>query len=249
MKIIIYVLLALCIGNELIAKDEKIKKVILVKLDNIRPTQFTVGVDAIIAKAKRLREIFKEVNGSYKLRTHLQNKAAPAILGPDKKYYIVDHHHLARAIMRAIPSYNQYYVYLEKDYSNLDQDQFYQKMIKNGHVYLYKFGQGPHPITSLPGKLSLLQNDNYRSLALFLRETDAFKKTPVSFSEFSWANYLRDKIKIKRDSKGKISLKTISKAFSICRDKKASHLPGYIGDSKKEKIKKKKLKKKFDIGE
>ena len=64
-----------------------------VAIADLRPTQITVGMREVKAKRKRWREM-KDKKGSKFLGTHM----IPVILGPKKRHYVIDHHHLARAL-------------------------------------------------------------------------------------------------------------------------------------------------------
>ena len=64
-----------------------------VEITDLRPTQITVGMREVKAKQKRWREM-KDEKGSKFLGTHM----IPVILGPKKRHYVIDHHHLARAL-------------------------------------------------------------------------------------------------------------------------------------------------------
>ena len=61
---------------------------------SLRPTQMTVGMREVKEKRKRWRE-----HKSDKKRAELLGKhMIPVVHGPDERYYVVDHHHLARAL-------------------------------------------------------------------------------------------------------------------------------------------------------
>ena len=61
---------------------------------SLRPTQMTVGIREVKEKRKRWRE-----HKSARKRAELLGKhMIPVVLGPDQRYYVVDHHHLARAL-------------------------------------------------------------------------------------------------------------------------------------------------------
>ena len=61
---------------------------------SLRPTQMTVGMREVKEKRKRWRD-----HGSKKKQAELLGKhMIPVVLGPDERYYVVDHHHLARAL-------------------------------------------------------------------------------------------------------------------------------------------------------
>src|SRR6516164_1990926 len=58
---------------------------------DLRPTQMTVGMREVKAKRKRWRA---EKKGGKFLGNHM----IPVVLGPKHRHYVVDHHHLARAL-------------------------------------------------------------------------------------------------------------------------------------------------------
>lgn len=60
----------------------------------LRPTQMTVGMREVKEKRKRWREHNSKKKQGELLGKHM----IPVVLGPDGKYYVVDHHHLARAL-------------------------------------------------------------------------------------------------------------------------------------------------------
>ncbi|HEX7789417.1 MAG TPA: ParB-like protein, partial [Afipia sp.] len=60
---------------------------------SLRPTQMTVGMKEVREKRKRWRE-----NKSKKRAKLLGTHMIPVVVGPDKKNYVIDHHHLARAL-------------------------------------------------------------------------------------------------------------------------------------------------------
>src|SRR6478735_3533158 len=60
---------------------------------SLRPTQMTVGMREVKEKGKRWRE-HKPRKRAELLGKHM----IPVVLGPDGHHYVVDHHHLARAL-------------------------------------------------------------------------------------------------------------------------------------------------------
>src|SRR4051795_2772235 len=61
---------------------------------SLRPTQMTVGMREVKEKRKRWREHKSKKKQAELLGKHM----IPVVLGPDKRHYVVDHHHLARAL-------------------------------------------------------------------------------------------------------------------------------------------------------
>ncbi len=61
---------------------------------SLRPTQMTVGMREVKEKRKRWREQKSDKKRAELLGKHM----IPVVFGPDERYYVVDHHHLARAL-------------------------------------------------------------------------------------------------------------------------------------------------------
>ena len=61
---------------------------------SLRPTQMTVGMREVKEKRQRWREHKSKKKQAELLGKHM----IPVVLGPDKRHYVVDHHHLARAL-------------------------------------------------------------------------------------------------------------------------------------------------------
>jgi hypothetical protein len=72
-----------------------IRKPILhpVAIDDLRPTQITVGMREVEATRKAWSAKEGDKGAEFRGR-HL----LPVILGPKRRYYVIDHHHLARAL-------------------------------------------------------------------------------------------------------------------------------------------------------
>jgi hypothetical protein len=67
-----------------------------VGIAELRPTQMTIGLREVETRAEHLKAL--AVQDSDKLaRKHV----IPVVKGPKDKYYIIDHHHLCRAMLLA----------------------------------------------------------------------------------------------------------------------------------------------------
>ena len=64
----------------------------LVPIAALRPTQNTVGMAEVDKKRRRWRGI--EDKGGF-----LDDHTVPVLLGPNRRRYVIDHHHLARALL------------------------------------------------------------------------------------------------------------------------------------------------------
>src|SRR5579863_9775210 len=67
-----------------------------VAIADLRPTQITVGMREVEAKRKHWRETAKKTKK--KAGEFLAKHLIPVVLGPKDRHYIIDHHHLARAL-------------------------------------------------------------------------------------------------------------------------------------------------------
>jgi hypothetical protein len=65
-----------------------------VPIERLRPTQITVGMHEVRVKRKSLRR-----RAAKKIGTFLGDHLIPVILGPKTRHYIIDHHHLALALL------------------------------------------------------------------------------------------------------------------------------------------------------
>jgi hypothetical protein len=64
-----------------------------ISIAQLRPTQMTLGLDEVASRAAKIAAM-----GPADLEALLKKKPIPYVLGPGKHIYIVDHHHLARAL-------------------------------------------------------------------------------------------------------------------------------------------------------
>src|ERR1051325_4351116 len=64
-----------------------------VAISDLRPTQMTVGMREVGEKRKELR-----ARKSKDIRRFLGAHMIPAVRGPNKAHYLIDHHHLALAL-------------------------------------------------------------------------------------------------------------------------------------------------------
>ena len=64
-----------------------------VAIADLRPTQMTVGIREVEEKRKRWHDESKKKEDEF-LGKHM----IPVVLGPKDRHYVIDHHHLARAL-------------------------------------------------------------------------------------------------------------------------------------------------------
>jgi hypothetical protein len=191
-----------------------------VAIIDLRPTQITVGLREVMAKRRHWREA-----GKKKSEKFLGRHMIPVILGPKKRHYIIDHHHLARALHDE--GQKDVVVTVVADLSTLDSDAFWTVM--DNRLWMYPFdAEGKrHHYEDIPKRVTELVDDPFRSLAGELRRAGGFAKDTTPFSEFLWADFLRRRMKrklVERDFD-----RATEKALELARSMEAGYLPGWCG--------------------
>jgi hypothetical protein len=195
-------------------------KVHPVPILELRPTQMTVGMREVKEKSER----FREQRGK-KQRELIGKHMIPVVLGPDERFYVVDHHHLARALHEE--GIKDILVTVIGDLTMVEKDAFWGVMDNKRWVYPYDAKGERRPFKDLPKSIRELKDDPYRSLAGELRRAGGFAKDTTPFSEFLWADFLRRKIPRKL-AEGHFS-KAMEKALALAKTHDAIYLPGWCG--------------------
>ncbi len=194
---------------------------ISIELDRLRPTQLTVGMLQVKAKRKQLKALKKRPS---ELVQFILEHPVRVVLGPAGKIYVVDHHHLALALIHE--NFETAPMVVEADFSHMPVLAFWKKMQAQHYLHLIDADGRKQKLTSLPKRLNLLSDDLYRSLAGFVREAGGFNKVPDLYAEFMWADFFRKRIK-KKMLRHKFN-KALAESLSMVSDQDASVLPGYI---------------------
>jgi hypothetical protein len=189
---------------------------------DLRPTQITVGMREVAERRQRIH-----ARKSKKIGMYLGDHMIPVILGPKKRHYIIDHHHLALALH--LEKIEQVLVDVAADLSGLDIDAFWVVLDHRAWVHPYD-GQGRRrEFSELPKSVLGLKDDPFRSLAGELRRAGAFAKDTTPFSEFLWADFLRRRMR-------RVGVKAefanaMKRATKLARSADAHYLPGWCGPS------------------
>src|SRR3984957_19823296 len=157
---------------------------------SLRPTQMTVGMREVKEKRKRWREQKKK-----KQAEALGKHMIPVVKGPDKRFYVVDHHHLARALHEE--GITDILVTVIGDLSMVEKDAFWGVMDNKRWVYPYDAKGERRHFKDLPKSVSDLKDDPFRSLAGELRRAGGLPKDTTQFAEFLGADFLRRKMSSK----------------------------------------------------
>lgn len=191
-----------------------------VVIADLRPTQITVGMREVLAKRKRWRE-----TGMRKGREFLGKHMIPVVLGPKQRHYVVDHHHLARALHDE--GVKKVAVTVIANLSKLDRDAFWTVMDNRNWMHPFDADGRRHHYRDIPKSVSELIDDPFRSLAGELRRAGGFAKDTTPFSEFLWADFLRRRM-IRKDVERDFD-RAIEEALQLAKSVDADYLPGWCG--------------------
>src|SRR5271168_4920213 len=130
-----------------------------VAIADLRPTQITVGMREVLAKRKRWRET-RNKKGEKFLGRHM----IPVILGPKGRHYVIDHHHLARALHDE--GQKDVAVTVIANLSKItDIDAFWVVMDNRSWMHPFDAKGARRNYSDLPKSIIDLVDDPFRSLA------------------------------------------------------------------------------------
>ncbi|MDF2385594.1 hypothetical protein JMG10_29280 [Nostoc ellipsosporum NOK] len=191
-----------------------------VSIDALRPTQITVGFREVARKRHAWRAR-AGTDGSEFLGRHM----IPAVRGPRDRFWIVDAHHLARALHDE----GVEFVLVREiaDLSALPGRAFRTFMDSRG--WLHPYDPQGHRLDArhLPKHVRGLRDDPWRSLAGELRRSGGYAKDLTPYSEFLWADFLRRHVSAKLLEAD--FDKALERALALARRKRAAYLPGWAG--------------------
>jgi hypothetical protein len=191
-----------------------------VPVADLRPTQMTVGLREVAEKRREWRER-AERDGPEFLGRHM----IPVLKGPKGQPYVIDHHHLARALHEEGVSHVA--INVVADLSSLTKSEFWVFCDNRGWCHPFDADGMRRAYDDIPKRISAMADDPFRSLAGELRRAGGFSKETTPFSEFIWADFLRRRIKRKlvEDDFGA----AMTKALKLAKAQPADYLPGWCG--------------------
>ncbi len=192
------------------------------KLKRLRPTQLAVGYTEVELKASQWQRL-----GKRERKIQLEHHVFPAVVGPGKHYYIVDHHHLGIALMRE--GIDDIFVTVLDDMSWLELPVFWRTMEFRAWCHPYDHHGKRRAYRDLPLRLDELKDDPYRSLAGLVRDAGGYAKNEAPFVEFLWAEFFRPRVPARLINK-QPGLAT-RKGLKLAHAREASYLPGWSGKS------------------
>lgn len=191
-----------------------------VRIRSLKPTQMTLGMREVAEKRREWRE-----RGGQKGAEYLGKHMIPVVLGPKARHYVIDHHHMARALEEE--GVKDVLVSVVADLSTLAREEFWVFMDNRAWCHPYDAQGRRRDFADIPTTVAEMDDDPYRSLAGELRQAGGYAKDATPFSEFIWADFLRRRIKRKAVEKDfESALKT---ALTLAKAEAANYLPGWCG--------------------
>lgn len=189
-------------------------------LKDLRPTQITIGLREVSERRKHWRE-----KKGKKRDIYLGSHMIPVVLGPKGRHYVIDHHHLARALIE--DGVKEVFVTVVAKLDRLSEDAFWIFLDNRGWIHPFDADGHRREYSDVPRTIDDLVDDPYRSLAGALRRAGGYSKETTPFSEFLWADFLRRRIKrrlVTRDFDA-----ALDEALHLSRQADADYLPGWCG--------------------
>jgi hypothetical protein len=196
-----------------------------VDIADLKPTQMTVGLKEVETRAAKMKALAQQDNNKL-VRKHV----IPVVKGPKDNFYVIDHHHLCRAMLLA--GLSQVSVVVVLNLARLDKDAFWVFMDNRGLVHPFDEDGKRCAYSDIPKSIEDMIDDPFRSLAGALRRKGGYAKDTTPFSEFLWADYLRRQIKAKDVDKDFAG--TLETALALAKKREADHLPGWCGPVEEE---------------
>ena len=138
---------------------------------------------------------------------------------------MIDNHHLACALHKE--GVEAVLVTVTADLSALSKGSFWRFLDNHNWCHTYDAEGRRTDFDEIPSSIEGLKNDPYRSLAGDLRHAGGYSKDMTPFSEFLWADFLRQRIK--RKSIDKDYGAALARAVRLAKSADAAFLPGWCG--------------------
>jgi len=191
------------------------------KVADLRPTHMTVGMREV----RRKLEEWKKKGEKPEDKKFIEKHMIRALIGPKGRFYIVDHHHLARALHEH--GAKDVLVVVLAKLENLKKQHFWTFLDNSSWLHPYD-GEGKRRhYDQLPESVADLEDDPYRSLAGELRRAGGYAKEGTPYTEFLWADAMRERIDRKLIDKQ--FARALEQALKFARSPEAYYLPGWCG--------------------
>ncbi len=191
-----------------------------IAIATLLPTQMTIGLREVAKKRAAFAARAKKDGPAF-----LGHHMIPAIAGPKGRIYIIDNHHLVRALHE--DKVEHVLVNIVADLSKLAKPLFWTFMENRNWLHPYNAAGERMPHSAIPKSIGKLADDPYRSLAGEVRQAGGYAKDTTPYAEFLWADFLRHRIDAKALAKDFAA--GVKDALKLARSKDAAYLPGWSG--------------------
>ena len=192
-----------------------------VSIADLRPTQISLGMREVREKRDQWRKRVKAADRPAFLSRHM----IPTVLGPKQRHYILDHHHLVRALLDE--GVEKIMVDMTADLSGLSDYSFWVVLDNRSLCHPYDNEGRRQDFDAIPKSVAKMEDDPFRSLAGELRRAGGYAKDPTPFAEFLWADFLRNRMKVSTVDKDFAD--ALVRALGLAKSQEASYLPGWCG--------------------
>lgn len=190
------------------------------EIAELRPTQITVGLREVAKKREEWTSRSEDDRPDF-LGRHM----IPVVIGPKGRRWMIDHHHLARALHDEGVSH--VLVNVIADLGHLKADAFLNFMDNRNWLHPFDEDGNRQDYAAIPRRIAKLTDDPFRSLAGSVRALGGYAKVETPYAEFLWADFLRRCIKPRK--LGEDFAGCVEKALTLARSAQAAHLPGWAG--------------------
>lgn len=190
-----------------------------VPIHHLRPTQITVGMIEVTERRRR----WDRLGG--KKAEYLGQHMMPVVIGPRGRPYVIDHHHLARALHDE--GQKKVLIQPVADLHSLSQEHFWRFLDNKGWLHPFDEHGKRQPYAAIPKRIAHLKDDPFRSLAGAVRNAGGYAKEVTPFMEFIWADYFRSAFRA-RDIRSHWK-RTLEEAVALARHHDAHFMPGWCG--------------------
>jgi hypothetical protein len=203
-------------------RDDLDPRLNLVVVSTLRPTQMTVGMIEVARKRHEWRARVAS-DGPQFLGSHM----IPVVIGPKQVPWMIDHHHLALALLEEGVEHVAMSVVAKLDH--LKKTAFLTFMANRNWLHTFDAKGRRREYAAIPRTLAKMTDDPYRSLAGAVRRAGGYAKSETPYSEFLWADFLRNRIATKVIAQD--FERALTKALKLAHAPIANHLPGWCGPS------------------
>ena len=190
-----------------------------VPITRLHPTQLTLGLAEVAERVEVLRGMSAPDIGAY-----VRKRTVPCVRGPGDRLFIIDRHHMCRALLTA--GVSDVCVDVAADAGKLAEDEFWTYLDLHNWLHPFDADGVRQPAATLKPDIMQLVDDPYRGLAWYLRREKGYAKSKMPFEEFIWADFLRRRIPVGLLRADYRAARTA--ALELARSDMASHLPGWL---------------------